>query len=65
MRRKEGRQCAASLGIRTIGVLGVLIAAKQAGSIASLRTVIDKLRRDAGFLVDRPLELRVLAMVGE
>jgi uncharacterized protein len=65
MDEKEGRQCAASLGIRTIGVLGVLIAAKQSGSILSLRVEIDKLRRDAGFFVDRPLELRVLAMVGE
>jgi predicted nucleic acid-binding protein len=46
-------------------VLGVLIAAKHAGSIASLHTEIEKLRRDAGFFVDRPLEARVLALVGE
>ena len=65
MDEKEGRQCAANLGIRTIGVLGVLIAAKHAGSIASLHTEIEKLRRDAGFFVDRPLEARVLALVGE
>jgi hypothetical protein len=65
MDEKEGRQCAANLGIRTIGVLGVLIAAKYAGSIASLHTEIEKLRRDAGFFVDRPLEARVLALVGE
>jgi len=56
---------AASLGIRTIGVLGILIAAKQSGSIPSLSVEIDKLRRDAGFFVDRPLELRLLAMGGE
>jgi hypothetical protein len=30
-----------------------------------LRAEIDKLRRDAGFFVDRALEVRVLAMVGE
>jgi len=36
-----------------------------AGRIPSLRTEIDCLRRDEGFFVDRPLELRVLAMVGE
>lgn len=62
---KEGRQCAASLGIRTIGVLGILIAGKRSGSISSLRAEIDKLRQDAGFFIDRPLELRVLAMVDE
>lgn len=65
MDEKEGRQCAASLGIRTIGVLGILITAKQSGSIPSLRAEIDKLRRDAGFFVDKALESRVLAMVGE
>lgn len=65
MDEKEGRQCAAILGIRTIGVLGILIAAKQSGSIPSLRAEIDKLRRDAGFFVDKSLELRVMAMVGE
>ena len=65
MDEKEGRQCAASLGIRTIGVLGILIAAKQSGSIASLHAEIDKLRQLAGFFVDKALESRVLAMVGE
>lgn len=62
---KEGRQRAAILHIRAIGVLGVLIAAKLSGAIPSLRAEIDSLRRDAGFFVDRPLEARVLAMVGE
>lgn len=65
MDEKEGRECAASLHIPTIGVLGILITAKHAGSISSLRTEIANLRRDAGFFVGRHLELRVLAMVGE
>lgn len=62
---KEGRQCAASLGIRTIGVLGILIAAKQSGAIPSLRAEITKLWQLAGFFVGRPLEQRVPSMVGE
>jgi uncharacterized protein len=65
MDEKEGRQCAASLGIRTIGVIGILISAQQSGSVPSLRSEIEKLRRDAGFFVDKSLETRVLAMVGE
>ncbi len=65
MDEKEGRQCAASLGIRTIGALGVLISAKQSGSVSSLRREIERLRRDAGFFVDKALETRVLVMVGE
>jgi predicted nucleic acid-binding protein len=65
MDEKEGRQCAADLGIRTIGVLGVLISAHQSGSVSSLRREIEALRQDAGFFVDKGLETRVLAMVGE
>lgn len=62
---KEGRQRAAVLGIRTVGVLGVLIAAKHAGVISSLRGEIHALRLKAGFFVDAALEQRALAMVGE
>lgn len=62
---REGRQCAASLRIHTIGILGVLIRAKHTGAILSMKAEIDKLRRDAGFFVDKPLEARVLAAVGE
>jgi predicted nucleic acid-binding protein len=47
------------------GVLGVLISAKQSGSLSSLRSEIETLRRDAGFFVDKALESRVLGMVGE
>jgi len=62
---KEGRRCATSFGIRTIGVLGVLISAKQSGSVSSFRSGIEALRRDAGFFVDKDLGTRVLAVVGE
>jgi predicted nucleic acid-binding protein len=55
----------AIIGLRTIGVLGVLLAARRSGAIPSLRAEIDRLRRDAGFFVARPLEIRVLAIVGE
>ena len=62
---KEGRQRATGLGLHAIGVLGVLLAAKHATAIPSLRAEIEKLRRAAGFFVDRSLETRVLAMAGE
>jgi predicted nucleic acid-binding protein len=65
MDEREGRKCAESLGIRTIGVLGILIAAKRSGAISSLRAEIEGLREGAGFFVDRVLERRVLEMVGE
>jgi uncharacterized protein len=62
---KEGRQRAASLGLQTIGALGVLIAAKRKGRIPSLAIEIATLRKEAGFFVDASLEAQVLASVGE
>lgn len=65
MDEQEGRQRAAALGIRTIGVLGVLITARKAGTISNLKTEIDNLRREAGFFISPALEAQVLSAVGE
>jgi predicted nucleic acid-binding protein len=65
MDEKEGRQRAAALSLRTVGIIGVLIVAKQAGRFDSLAAEIVRLRREAGFFVDRTLETRVLEIVGE
>lgn len=62
---KDGRQRAAALGIRTTGVLGVLVVAKQSGSIASLKDEMTRLRNEAGFFISSKLEALVLATVGE
>jgi predicted nucleic acid-binding protein len=65
MDEQEGRQRASSLGIRTIGVLGVLLAARKAGAIPSLKDEILKLRRDARFFISKPLEAQLLGAAGE
>ena len=65
MDEKDGRQRAAKLGLRTIGVIGILIVARQSGRIKSLAVEIARLRREAGFFVGRALEQQALAMVGE
>lgn len=65
MDEKEGRQRASALGLRTIGVIGVLIAARHSGRIGSLAAEITRLRTEAGFFVDRNLEARALDIVGE
>lgn len=62
---KEARRRAAALGLRSIGVLGVLLFARQKGRIKSLATEIERLRSEAGFYVDRELEAKVRALVGE
>jgi predicted nucleic acid-binding protein len=65
MDEREGRLRAAMLGIRTIGVLGVLIAAKHSGLIPTLKDALTKLRHDAGFFIAKSLEAQALAAVGE
>ncbi len=62
---REARQCAEALGLHSIGVLGVLLAAISLGAVLTLQAEIDKLRLQAGFFVDRILEARVLALAGE
>jgi predicted nucleic acid-binding protein len=51
--------------LRTIGALGVLIAAKRNGRIQTLANEIAALRKEAGFFIDANLEAQVLASVGE
>lgn len=65
MDEKEGRQRATALGLHTIGIIGVLIAARQTGRIDSLAAEIVRLPAEAGFFVGRALEARVLEIVGE
>ena len=65
MDEKEGRQRATKLGVRTIGVIGILIVARQTRRIESLANEIARLRREAGFFVGRALEGQALAEVGE
>lgn len=60
-----GRAVAARLGLRHIGVLGVLLEAKQQGHLESVRPVLDKLVETAGFWIAAELRRRVLEAAGE
>lgn len=57
---REGRKVAKSLGLKVIGILGVLLRAKQAGELESLQPVIDKLINQAGFRIAPELLAQVL-----
>lgn len=61
----EGRQAAAEFGLKTIGLLGVLVRAKNAGLILSVRAAMDDLRSKARFFISEKLYLQVLKQVGE
>jgi uncharacterized protein len=62
---QEGRQFASQTGLSITGVLGVLLRAKSAGDIASLKHEIRALRTRANFFIAEALETKVLAAAGE
>jgi len=62
---RRGRAVASHLGLRFIGLLGVLIEAKQRGYLPAVRPVLDDLMTKAGFWVSQQLYARVLQAAGE
>lgn len=61
---QKGRYIANSYGVKVIGILGVLIKAKQEGLIKSVKPSIDKLTQ-VGFWLDKKLIEKVLKQLGE
>jgi hypothetical protein len=62
---RKGRIVAARLGINHIGILGVLIKAKQEKLIPAVKPVIDKLMEQAGFWIGEELYSYILQVAGE
>lgn len=62
---KLGRAAVQRAGLAVIGVLGVASAAKHAGLLPSVATVIRELREVASFRISTALEARVLRDAGE
>lgn len=60
-----GRETASYMGIRCVGLVGVLIEAKKKGVIDQIRPLLDMLRNLAGFWVGEGLYKRVLDDEGE
>lgn len=60
-----GTAKARELGVETIGLLGVLVRAKELGIIPRLKPVLVELRDIAGFWMSEALISRVLKSVGE
>ncbi len=61
---RDARRCAQTLKIGVRGTLGLVVLAKQLGSIPAARPVIEQLRRSGLFLTD-DLTDQALALVGE
>ncbi|MBW1796603.1 MAG: DUF3368 domain-containing protein [Deltaproteobacteria bacterium] len=62
---RRARKVADRLGLKVVGVLGVLVEAKHKGLIPSLRPILDDLVSKAGFRVSHQLYERALQAVGE
>ncbi len=58
------RRLAVDLGARVVGVLGLLLYAKQLGKIAAVKPLFDELRT-AGFFIDESLYHLLLRQAGE
>lgn len=65
MDERRGYEVAKQLGLRTVGILGILLRAKLTGQLSSVRPVLDALQRDAGFWLSPSLRQQVLTLAGE
>jgi predicted nucleic acid-binding protein len=65
MDERDGRAIAKSLGLKTVGVLGVLLRAKRQGRLASLELAMEALREEAGFYIAPNLFNQLLGEAGE
>ena len=65
MDEKEGRHAAQRMGLRVVGVVGVLLEAKAKGTISTVRPHLDALRQTAGFYLSEPLYQYALTLAGD
>lgn len=62
---KPGRFAAQHFGLKVMGVVGMIVRAKQLGYIAATRPSLDALRETAGFYIDQSLYTRALELASE
>jgi predicted nucleic acid-binding protein len=62
---RRGYEVALELGLHAIGVVGILLRAKDAGLLAGIKPVLDALQRDANFWISASLREEVLRLAGE
>ncbi len=65
MDEMKGRELATRLNLKPIGILGILLEAKNRRLVGSIQPLLDQLINDAGFYIGKALYLRVLSLAGE
>lgn len=62
---KKGRAVAESLGIKIVGLVGVLIEAKELEVIGQVKPLLDELQQKAGFWISEKFYSYILQKLGE
>ena len=65
MDERDGRARARDMGLKTVGVLGILLRAKKQGRISSLTVAMEDLRREIGFFITDDLFQTIVKEAGE
>ncbi len=65
MDERAGRAAASALGLKTMGLLGILIEARQRSLITAVAPLLDRLNHEARFWVSPSLREAVLRAAGE
>jgi len=65
MDEQEGRSRAKQLGLKPIGIIGVILRTKKSGQISSVKEVMESLRKNAGFYISEDFYQQVLKQAGE
>jgi len=65
MDEAAGRATATSMGIQVMGIVGVLVRAKQSGLLSELKPTLQQLQNPGGFRLSASLFQHALALVGE
>ncbi len=65
MDEREGRHAARRFGLKTVGVVGVLIEAKARGLITEVGPLLERLRQEAGFYLSDRVIRDARAFCGE
>jgi predicted nucleic acid-binding protein len=65
MDERAGRIVASSLGLRPLGLLGVLLDGKRQGLVSAIGPLLDRLDKKAGFWIAPSLRSAILTEAGE
>ena len=60
-----GRAVATKLGIRIVGIAGILVDAKNGKLISSVKILLERLEREANFWISTDLRKQILQLAGE